>query len=131
MIVLDTHVWVWYLDNPELLGEQARMSAEHARKTSSICISSISVWEIFMLEHKGRLRLRVPVLEWVRKSERLSFLRFVPVDNDIARISVKLTEYPHQDPADRMIIATALSLGIPILTKDHKIREYSAVKSIW
>ena len=90
MIVLDTHIWIWYLDSPELLSERARTTVDHARDESDILISSISTWEVFMLERKGRLRLRIPVLEWLRKSERLSFLHFVPVDNDIARLSVQL-----------------------------------------
>ena len=131
MIVLDTHIWIWYLDSPELLSERARTTVDHARDESDILISSISTWEVFMLESKGRLRLRIPVLEWLRKSERLSFLRFVPVDNDIARLSVQLPEYPHQDPADRMIIATALSLGARIVTKDHKIQDYTRVPTVW
>jgi len=131
MIVLDTHIWIWYLDSPELLSERARTTVDHARDESDILISSISTWEVFMLESKGRLRLRIPVLEWLRKSERLSFLHFVPVDNDIARLSVQLPEYPHQDPADRMIIATALSLGARIVTKDHKFQAYTGVPTVW
>jgi len=55
----------------------------------------------------------------------------VPVDNDIARLSVQLPEYPHQDPADRMIIATALSLGARIVTKDHKFQAYTGVPTVW
>jgi PIN domain nuclease of toxin-antitoxin system len=131
VIVLDTHIWIWYLDNPELLSERAREVVDRARDDAAIRISSISTWELFMLESRGRLRLRIPVLEWLRKSERLSFLDFVPVDNDIARLAVQLPEYPHQDPADRLIIATALSLGAPVVTKDRNIQQYERVPTVW
>jgi len=49
MIVLDTHIWIWYLDSPELLSERARTTVDHARDESDILISSISTWEVFML----------------------------------------------------------------------------------
>ena len=131
MTILDTHAWIWYLDNPLLLSDKARAVIEGARRDSSLCVSSISTWEMFMLVEKGRLSLRIPALEWLLRAERLSFLRFVPVDNDIARLSVALPYYPHQDPADRMIIATALSLGAPLVTKDRKMLEYRGIDSIW
>lgn len=73
--------------------------------------SSTSPWEIYMLEKKDRLKMKIPAVEWVRKCERLSFLNFVPVDNDIARLSVYLPGNLHSYPADRLIIATALSFG--------------------
>ncbi len=131
LIVLDTHAWIWYLDNPRMLSKRAREAADDARAESVLCVSSISTWEMFMLVQKGRLRLRIPALEWLLRSERLSFLRFVPVDNDIARLSVTLPGNLHQDPADRMVIATALSLGAPVITKDRRLRDYHGVESIW
>ena len=65
------------------------------------------------------------------RCERLSFLRFVPLDNEIARLAVGLPEPYHSDPADRMIIATARYLGAVLVTKDRRIREYEHVSTVW
>jgi PIN domain nuclease of toxin-antitoxin system len=68
---------------------------------------------------------------WVAKSEALPFLHFVPVDNAIAIKSVKLPDPFHPDPADRIIIATALTLGFPLVTRDEKILDYPHVRTTW
>ena len=69
--------------------------------------------------------------DWIEKSEMLPFFEFIPVDNSVAIKSVNLPQPLHSDPADRIIIATAISLGAPIVTKDEKILNYSQVKTIW
>jgi PIN domain nuclease of toxin-antitoxin system len=58
-------------------------------------------------------------------------MKFLPVDNEIARLSVSLPGKFHSDPADRMIVATARFLGAPLVTKDAKIRKYRHVKTVW
>jgi len=131
LIVLDTHIWIWYLDNPGLLSKPAYTIIEHAKEREAVFISSISVWEICILEKKGRLRFTIPAEKWIEKSERLSFLRFVPVDNEIAGHSVLLDSGLHPDPADRMIIATAKVKRCPLVTKDRKILDYESVSTIW
>ena len=128
MIILDTHVWIGYIDHPSQLPKPALDAIRGGREP--IGISSISVWEVFMLERRGRLELRIPAALWVEKCERLALFHFVPVDNTIARLSVELPEPIHADPADRIIIATALSLGATLITKDRKILAYPHVKTL-
>jgi PIN domain nuclease of toxin-antitoxin system len=84
-----------------------------------------------MLEAKGRLKFRVEATAWIRRCEAIPFLTFVPVDNEIARVSVTLPDYRYADPADRMIIATAQVLGLTLISKDRKILDYNRVKSLW
>jgi PIN domain nuclease of toxin-antitoxin system len=84
-----------------------------------------------MLLRKGRLELAMPVEDWVSRSEALPFLQFVPFDNRIALRSNRLPGTLHEDPADRAIIATALTLGAPLVTKDAKIRDYPHVRTVW
>jgi PIN domain nuclease of toxin-antitoxin system len=131
MIVIDTHIWIWYLDKPDLLSEKSFAVVEHAKERKAIYISSISVWEICVLEKKGRLQFSIPAAQWIRKSENLSFLHFVPVTNEIVRRSVALSGDLHPDPADRLIIATACMKRIPLVTKDRKIQTYPAISTIW
>ncbi|MFZ5571542.1 MAG: type II toxin-antitoxin system VapC family toxin [Thermodesulfobacteriota bacterium] len=131
MIVLDTHAWVWYVSNPENFSRKAKKAIDDALDQQQIYISSISAWEIAMLASKKRLELALTVEDWIAKSEKLPFFHFIPVDNAIAVKSVGLPQPFHNDPADRIIIATALLLGAAVITKDEKIRNYPHVRTIW
>jgi len=131
MIVLDTHAWIWFISNPEHLSKRAKKAVTAAVKNKSVLVSSISAWELALLVQKKRLKLTLEVTDWIAKSESLPFIQFVPVTNSIAVKSLNLAIPLHPDPADRIIIATALSLGAPLVTKDKKILSYSPVKTIW
>jgi PIN domain nuclease of toxin-antitoxin system len=122
MIVLDTHALVWWLDNPAQLSRPASEAIEHAMKTKSVYVSCFSAWEI---------ALALDVRDWLARCERLPFLSFVPVSTAIAVESVRLPDFPHADPADRIITATALSLGAQLVTKDEKLRSYPNVQTVW
>jgi PIN domain nuclease of toxin-antitoxin system len=130
LIVLDTHAWLWWVSDPDRLSRRAR-SAIDAALGDGIHVSSISAWEVTLLVRKGRLTLRLPPEEWIARSEGLPFLRFVPVDNRIAARSNALPPPMHDDPADRIIVATAIVLGAGLVTKDQRIRRYRHVKAIW
>ena len=131
LIILDTHTWIWYINDPGLLSKQACAQIEDELDNNPILVSSISVWEIFMLEKAGRLKLTLPAHTWVQKCENLSIFRFVPVDNEIAKISVQLNSDLHKDPADRIILATALKEGAILITKDKRLQNYSYVETVW
>lgn len=131
MIVLDTHAWVWFVSNPELLSKKAKRTIERAVVDNNVFISSISAWEVVLLTSKKRLLLSMEVADWIKKSEMLPFVNFIPVDNSIAVKSVNLPQSFHSDPADRIIIATAISLGAFLITKDERILKYPHVKTIW
>jgi PIN domain nuclease of toxin-antitoxin system len=98
---------------------------------ASICISSISCWEVALLVKKGRLELTMDPGDWIARSESLPYLCFVPVDNHIAQRSVALPAPLHQDPADRIIVATALSLGAELVTRDRRLHRYRHVPTVW
>ena len=131
MIVLDTHVWLWWISNPENLSSGAGQAIDQAITENGIVISSISTWEVALLVDKGRLKLSIDVRDWVRKTESLPFVRFMPVDNTISLRSVTLPGQFHSDPADRIITATALTMGLPLVTRDDKIINYPHVQTIW
>jgi PIN domain nuclease of toxin-antitoxin system len=131
MMVLDTHVWLWWISSPEKLAADAARAINDAAENNGILISSISAWELALLVEKGRLMLSIDVQDWIRKTESLPFVRFVPVDNAIALRSVSLPGTFHADPADRIIAATALVMGLPLVTKDEKIRAYPHLRTIW
>ena len=131
MIVLDTHAWIWFVSNPDLLSKKAKKATNAALKERGLLISSISVWEIALLVAKKRVTLALEITDWVAKSEALPFIQFVPVSNSIAIKAVNLPQPLHIDPADRIIIATALSSGAHLITKDKKLLDYPHVRTIW
>ena len=130
MIVLDTHAWIWWVSNPEFLSDKAKQIIDEAVTNRNVLISSISVWEVAILVSRGRLKLTMNPDDWVAASEALPFFDFVPVSNSIALKSVQLPGILHNDPADRIIIATAISMGAVLVTKDEKIRKYRHVKTV-
>jgi PIN domain nuclease of toxin-antitoxin system len=131
VIVLDTHILLWWVNDPATLSMPAKKALDEAVTAKSVHVSCISSWEIAMLVGRGRLRLALDVRDWLCRCEALPFLTFVAVSNAIAVESVRLPDFPHADPADRIIAATALSLGAALVTKDQKLRDYPHVKTIW
>ena len=132
MIVLDTHVLLWWVS-----GDTARLSAtavqaiEQELAGGRIVISSFSAWELAMLVERGRVALSMDVETWLSVVGRIEAVRFVPVDNEISFRSVTLPGVFHKDPADRIIVATARKLAAPLITADEKIRAYLHVRTLW
>lgn len=131
MIVLDTHVLLWWVSNPDQLSRKARSTIERTIADGSIYISSISAWEIAMLVERKRLSLTMDVKDWITRCEAIPYIKFVPVTNSIAIKAVQLTGDIHNDPADRIIAATAISMGVALVTMDQKLRNYQNVKTLW
>jgi PIN domain nuclease of toxin-antitoxin system len=130
MIILDTHILLWWTSDPEKLSSKAQSAIKLAFKQNQIAVSAITIWEIYLLVKKGRLKLTLDVDSWMSKIEQLP-IQFIPIDNDIAKKSVQLSDSLHDDPADRMIIATTLQAGGRLVTSDQKILEYPHVRTIW
>ena len=132
MIVLDTHALLWWISMPERIPRKARrlLDASVADKLP-VAVSSISLWEIAMLVERKRLELTIPVAVWIAHVEEIPWLSFVPVDNRIAVRAVNLEAFPHRDPADRMIVATALGLNAALVTADTRLRSYAPLRCVW
>lgn len=131
MIVLDTHALVWWVTGDAELSANARAAIKKELNGGEIIVSSISAWEIAMLVAREKLVLTVDVDAWLAAVAEIEVVRFVPVNNEIAVKSVSLPGEFHKDPADRMIVATARVLAVPLVTKDEKMRAYPHVKTIW
>lgn len=131
MIVLDTHALLWWVNGDALLSKRAKSTIDKNLSDGEIIISSITAWEIAMLVKQNRLFLSMDVAGWLATVAEIEALRFVPVDIDVSLKSVDLPGVFHKDPADRMIVATARKLAVPLITKDEKIRNYPHVKTIW
>ena len=132
MIALDTHALLWWVSTPARVPAKARRLLDAAVEDKSpVAVSSISLWEIAMLVEHKRLELTIPVELWLAHVEDLPWLTFVAVDNRIAVRSVHLDAFPHRDPADRIIVATALGLSATLVTADTRLRAYKPLHTVW
>ena len=127
MLVLDTHVWIWVLEG--IKGELSAATVrqiEKAAAASALAVSAISVWEVAMLEKRGRITLSRSIDEWTKAALTAPGIRLVDLSPEIALESTRLPGDPHGDPADRIIMATARVLGGTLVTRDKQILDYAS-----
>jgi PIN domain nuclease of toxin-antitoxin system len=128
VVLLDTHALVWWTEQPDLLGKNARAAVESAAR---IVVPAIVFWEVALLVRKKRLSLgedMTPV-RWMDRVLAIPRLAPAPLTPAIAVAADGLTMHP--DPADRFIVATALQEKAPIVTKDGLLRDLALVRTIW
>lgn len=128
--VLDTHAWIWMLEAPERLPPGVRRLVRTA-SAYPIGLAAISLWEVAMLVHKGRLALSMPIGEWVEQALDPTFLSLLPLTAGVALESARLPAEAPTDPADRLIIATARTRNAALITADRQIQQLPAVRTLW
>lgn len=132
MIVLDTHALVWWVANSARIPSKGRrLIQSEIVAGDKLHVSSISLWEIALLLQRGRLTLSVDSATWLAAIQSLPFVNWISVDNAIALRSLTLERFPHGDPADRFIVATALAHGATLVTGDRRLRGYSPLSTVW
>ncbi|MDB5814325.1 MAG: twitching motility protein PilT [Rhodocyclales bacterium] len=131
LIVLDTHVLIWWLTTPVKLTAAARKAIKQAVAEHVVVVSAISILEITTAVRRQRLLFDVPVDQWLADLRLLPELRLESVTADIAQLAGSWGDEMHGDPADRLIAATAISLGAPLITADAKLRASPALHTIW
>ena len=122
MIILDTHVILWMRTGDARLGPNARLEIDQAWASEEVAVSVISFWEIAMLQHKGRIRFPENVSLWRRQLLEQGMAE-IAVNGEIAVRAIGLADF-HADPADRLIVATALE-GHRLVTADERILGWS------
>lgn len=129
MIALDTHALLWWALDPAQLSTRAAGILRRMEQEGGF-VSSISMWELGLkIKHK-QLDIGMAIEEFARRIERSGTLEIVAVDTTLWLMSLSL-RWEHRDPADRVIVATALAKDVPLLTKDEAIRGFSGVKTVW
>ena len=94
-----------------------------ASRNQALLVSVISIWELGLLEAKKRIRLQMPLEEWVKEALATPGLSLAPLTPEIAMDSSRLAGELHGDPVDRILVATARRLGARLMTKDGKLLE--------
>ena len=130
MLVLDTHVAVWVLADSMRLSKRAAQAIDNAREQASgVFVSDVTLSEIAGLIARKRIGLQVSLESFLEEVE--SRFTILPINRHIAARSVQLPSTYPKDPMDRIIGATALVEGCPLVTADDAIQRAKAVKTIW
>ena len=124
--LLDTHVWLWGVNEPDRLPVSVRRELEIAPEPPRL--SPISLWEVVLLAEKGRIALSPNPQTWLRDAARS--VREVPLTFEVAAASRRL-HLDHEDPADRFIVATARVFGLTLVTADSRLLRCPEVETVW
>lgn len=129
MIVLDTHVWVWWVHGDERL-TAGQVEIIQASEADVVGVSAISCWEVAKLVKIGRLELPLSLEKWLEQALSYPGIRVIELTPEIAIESTRLPGEFHRDPADQIIVATARVHDCPLVTSDERILDYPHVKTI-
>lgn len=129
MILLDTHVWLWWNDDPGLLSAPARRALEAADRLG---VSVMSCIELARLAEEDRIDLSMDAAGWIRRALAIDPIELVGLDADTAVAAARLDRrrFPG-DPADRLIYASAVARGARLATKDRRIRAFDPESTVW
>ncbi|MGH8672174.1 MAG: type II toxin-antitoxin system VapC family toxin [Burkholderiales bacterium] len=129
-VLLDTHVWVWWLTANSPLSVRERVALDNCAERRDLYLSAISLWETQVFHAKGRLELPVSFEDWIRQAANERMISLVPITVDVILALNALPKSFHGDSADRVIVASARAYGHSLATHDATIRRSRAV-SIW
>ena len=129
MIVLDTHIWVWWTIDPDQLTETQHQQITESEE-DAIGVSAISCWEVAKLCEYGRLELPVGLAEWFRLALGYPGVSLLPLTPEVAIESTSLPGNFHRDPSDQIIVATARVHECSLVTSDDKIVYYPHVQTV-
>jgi PIN domain nuclease of toxin-antitoxin system len=128
MILLDTHIFIWWIDDSPRLSQRHRQIIQE-QQNEGLAISIYSCWEIAKLVEYGKLELKFPIEDWLEIALSHPNLRAIDLTIPIIIKSTQLLGF-HKDPADQIIVATSIISGIPLLTADEKIIAYPDVTTL-
>ena len=129
-VLLDTHIWVWWLTPGSPLTRTEREAFDVAAERREVCLAAISLWEAQMLYRKRRLELPLPFSDWLARAADSQIVSVIPLDLETVLALDSLPHSFHGDPADRLIVATAKAHALPLATRDTRIRRSRMVR-LW
>lgn len=128
--LLDTHILLWWHEGRARLSRRQQEAIASANADSPLQVSDISLWEVAMLHDLGRIRLAIPLREWLEKAVAPPLVRRHGISPAVAAELASLPDFFHRDPADRILVATARVIGATLLTQDRRIVEAQLVDTL-
>lgn len=125
MILLDTHIWVRWLISDSINSQLIDL----IESSEQVPVSSISCWEVVYLAKRGRIELEMPAEKWIDIGLSETRMTCLPIDQQIAVLAANLPDH-HRDPADRIIIATAITHSASLISFDEQFRNYDELKGL-
>lgn len=129
MILLDTHVLLWWALDPDRLSSAAVASLQAMERRGGFA-SAISIWELGIKVQRGKLDLGISIADFTRRIEKSGIIELLPVNAATWLRSLELA-WDHRDPADRVIVATAILQDVPLLTADTELHRFSGISCVW
>ncbi len=130
LTICDTHVLIFWQDDPNRLSIKAKTALEKGLQEKSLACSDISFWEIAMLMDAGRLRDDISSTQYMNDLRLVLSLTVLPITPEIATLSQQ-DFFNHNDPADRLIAATAIHHKAPLISADRKLKNIESLTLIW
>jgi PIN domain nuclease of toxin-antitoxin system len=125
-VVLDTHVVQWWSAEPDRLSAKA---ADAVREADELAVAAITWYELAWLARTGRISVAIPVRSWL--DQLAAQVRTITITPAIADTAAGLPPSFPGDPADRLIYATAIEHGVPLVTKDARLRKHGCTVTVW
>jgi PIN domain nuclease of toxin-antitoxin system len=129
-VLLDTHIWIWWLTPHSPLTPRERQALDRAAEDRELHLAAISLWEAQVLHARRRIELPVPFPEWISNAADTRVVTLLPIDVDVVIAVDSLPRGFHGDPADRLIVATARAHAMALATHDKGIRT-SRAATLW
>ena len=123
-LLLDTHIWLWTLSDPKRLGRRVLQQVKN--EANELWLSPISTYEALTLHYKGRFEIDENLTEWLARAT--AGTREAPLTHEIALVARQLSL--HQDPADRILAATAEVLDLTLVTADERLLGLGTIRTM-
>ena len=123
-LLLDTHIWLWNFQDPRKLGRRVLRYLQD--RENELWLSPMSTWEALTLNHKRRIRIHEDLTTWLARAT--AGTREAPLTHEIALVARQLSM--HQDPADRILVATAEVLDLTLVTADERLLGVGNIRTL-
>ncbi len=128
--LLDTHILLWWFEGSKRLSTAQRRVLKRADDAHALGVSDVTLWEIALLVERGRVRLAMPIDEWLTRATSAPLVERCGMSPAIAREMISLPATQGWDPADRILVATARVAGVPLVTSDTRIIDSKLVPTV-
>ncbi len=129
-LLLDTHIWVNYLNASPILRSKTVQAIEEARSSGNVFVSVISIWEVALLVRLKRLSLHTSISDWVNQALLLPGVNLLSFSPPIAIDAVDLPNPMHKDPCDRILVASARVERLTLVTRDRDILDFAKATNL-